>query len=165
MDDQREITPSSNRTDVERRSDREVVVTRTFDAPPHVVFAAWTVPALFMRWWAPKSAGVPMLSCELDVRTGGTYRIAFGHDAEHSRAFFGRYLEVIPDARLVWTNDEEGGGAVTTVTFEGAGGRTRLALHELHPSKEALDDACVGMEGGVREQFDQLDALLAASIR
>ena len=109
---------TTNGTRVERTSDRELVVTRTFNAPARIVFAAWTTPELFMRWWAPKSTGVPMLSCDMDVRTGGGYRVAFGQDASSAMEFFGKYLEVIPDARLVWTNEEGGEGAVTTVTFE-----------------------------------------------
>lgn len=151
---------SDGRTTVERRSDLELVVTRTFDAPVRLVFDAWTQPELFKLWWAPKSLGTPMLSCEMDVRTGGGYRIAFGHDAASAMAFFGKYLEVTPPSRLVWTNDE-GGGAVTTVTFEEAGGRTRLVLQERYPSKEALDESFVGMEDAMPEQFEQLDELLA----
>jgi len=153
----------SNRTTVERKSDRELVVTRTFNAPPRIVFEAWTKPELFMRWWAPKSMGVPLLSCEMDVRVGGGYRLAFGHDASQSMAFFGKYLEVTPPSRLVWTNDEGGdGGPVTTVTFEEQGGKTLLVLHELHPSKEALDAAGTGAADAMPEQFEQLDALLVA---
>jgi uncharacterized protein YndB with AHSA1/START domain len=151
-----------SRTRVERKSDRELVITRTFDAPARIVFEAWTRPELFMRWWAPKSIGVPLLSCEMDVRTGGKYRLEFGQDAENSWAFFGRYVEVIPNARLVWTNEEGEDGAVTTVTFEERGGQTLLVFQELYPSKEALDEAFIGMEGGTPEQFDQLDALLAS---
>jgi uncharacterized protein YndB with AHSA1/START domain len=152
---------SGNRTTVERRSERELVVTRTFDAPARLVFEAWTRPDLFKRWWAPKSMGVPLLSCDLDVRVGGTYRLAFGHDASSSMAFFGRYLEVVPPSRLVWTNDESEDGAVTTLTFEDRGGKTLLVLSELYPSKQALDASIAGMEGGMPEQFAQLDELLA----
>ena len=155
-----EATPMNNRTTVERKSDREMVVTRTFNGPVHIVFEAWTKPELFMRWWAPKSMGVPMLSCEMDVRTGGGYRVKFGHDPSEAWAFFGKYIEVIPNARLVWTNEESDDGAVTTVTFEEKGDKTLLVLHELYPSKEALDDAIAGMEGGMPEQFEQLDELL-----
>ena len=148
-------------TTVERRSECELVVTRTFDAPARLVFDAWTRPELFKLWWAPKSAPVPLLSCEMDVHTGGGYRLAFGHDAANSMAFFGRYLDVSPPSRLVWTNEEgEGGQAVTTVTFEEKGGKTLLVLHELYPSKEALDGAIAGMEGGMPETFAQLDELL-----
>ncbi len=157
-----EPTPVQNRTIVERKSDRELVVTRTFDAPARIVFEAWTKPELFMRWWAPKSMGVPLLSCEMDVRAEGKYRLEFGQDASSSFAFFGNYIEVTPGSRLVWTNDEDEGGAVTTVTFEEKGGKTLLIFHELYPSKEALDEACIGMEGAMPEQFQQLDELLAS---
>ena len=162
MDERRESepTPMNKRTTVERKSERELVVTRTFNGPARMVFEAWTIPELFMRWWAPKSAGVPLLSCEMDVRAGGRYRVEFGHDASESMAFIGKYIEVIPHSRLVWTNEESDDGAVTTVTFEEKGGKTLLVLHELYPSKEALDDAIAGMEGGMPEQFEQLDELL-----
>ena len=149
-----------SRTAVERKSERELVVTRTFNAPARIVFEAWTKPDLFKRWWAPKSAGMTLLSCEMDVRAGGSYRVEFGHDASKSMAFFGKYIEVIPHSRLVWTNAESDVGAVTTVTFEEKGGKTLLVLHELYPSKESLDDAIIGMEGGMPEQFEQLEELL-----
>jgi uncharacterized protein YndB with AHSA1/START domain len=152
---------SDSRTRAERTSERELVITRSFNGPARIVYEAWTKPELFMQWWAPKSAGVPMLSCDMDVRTGGGYRIAFGHDAANEMAFFGKYLEVVPNARLVWTNEESEDAAVTTVTFEDKGGTTLLVLHELYPSKQALDDAFIGMEGGMPEQFAQLDELLA----
>jgi uncharacterized protein YndB with AHSA1/START domain len=160
-----EPTPMNNRTTIERKSERELVVTRTFNAPARIVFEAWTKPELLKRWWAPKSTGVSLLSCEADVRVGGRYRFEFGHEgskpeASKPMAFFGRYLEVIPHSRLVWTNDESDDGAVTTVTFEEKGGKTLLVLHELYPSKEALDAAIAGMEGGMPETFAQLDELL-----
>jgi uncharacterized protein YndB with AHSA1/START domain len=150
----------TNRTTIERTSERELVVTRTFDAPPRIVFEAWTTPALMKQWWAPRSIGVPILSCEMDVRTGGGYRLAFGTDEASAFAFFGKYLEVTPPSRLVWTNEEEEDGAVTTVTFEDRDGATLLTVHELYPSKEALD-AGRGAEEGLSEQFAQLDELLA----
>jgi len=153
---------------VDRKSERELVVTRTFDASARIVYEAWTRPELFMRWWAPRSLGVPLLSCEMDVRTGGKYRLEFGKDASSSWVFFGKYIEVIPNSRLVWTNEESEEGAVTTVTFEEVAGKTLLTLHELYPSKEALDEALSGMEGGMPEQFEQLDELLdslGASVR
>jgi uncharacterized protein YndB with AHSA1/START domain len=152
---------SRGRTAVERRSELELVITRVFDAPVRLVFEAWTKPELFKLWWAPKSLPTPLLFCEMDVRTGGGYRITFGHDASDSMSFFGKYLEVSPPSRLVWTNDEGGEGAVTTVTFEEVEGRTRLVLQELYPSKEALDESFVGMEDAMPEQFEQLDELLA----
>jgi uncharacterized protein YndB with AHSA1/START domain len=149
-------------TMVERKSNCELVVTRTFDAPARIVFAAWTTPELFMRWWAPKSAGVKLLSCDMDVRTGGGYRVAFGEDPAAAMTFFGTYLEVVPNERLVWTNEEGDEGAITTVTFEEQDGKTLLMFHELYPTNKALDDAYIGMEGGMIEQFGQLDALLAS---
>ena len=153
---------SNGCTTVERRSERELVVTRSFDAPARLVFDAWTRPELFKLWWTPKSAPVPLLSCEMDVRTGGGYRLAFGHDAANAMAFFGKYLDVSPPARLVWTNEESDDAAVTTVTFEENDGRTLLVLQELYPSKEARDEAFVGMDGATPEQFEQLDELLVA---
>ena len=162
MDARRESepTPMKNRTSVERKSERELVVTRTFNGSARIVFEAWTKPELFRRWWAPKSTGLTLLSCEADVRVGGRYRLEFGHEASKPVAFFGRYIEVTPHSRLVWTNDESNDGAVTTVTFEEEGGKTLLVMHELYPSKEALDDAIAGMEGGMPETFAQLDELL-----
>jgi uncharacterized protein YndB with AHSA1/START domain len=149
-----------NRTTVERKSARELVVTRTFDAPARIVFEAWTRPELFMRWWAPKSSGASLLSCEMDVRVGGKYRVEFGRDASNAMAFFGKYIDVTPHSRLAWTNEESADGAVTTVTFEEKGGKTLLVLHERYPSQEALDAALEGMEDGMPEQFEQLDELL-----
>jgi uncharacterized protein YndB with AHSA1/START domain len=155
-----EPAPMKNHTTVERKSERELVVARTFNGPARIVFEAWTKPELFKRWWVPKSTGMSLLSCEMDVRVGGKYRLVFGNDASKPMEFFGRYIEVTRNSRLVWTNDETDDGAVTTVTFEEKGGKTLLVLHELHPSKEALDGAIAGMEGGMPEQFEQLDELL-----
>ncbi len=160
MDARRESepTPMKNRTTVERKSDRELVVTRSFNGPARIVFEAWTKPELFKRWWAPKSMGMSLLSCEMDVRVGGKYRLEFEPDA---MAFFGTYLEVTPHSRLVWTNEEGGeGGPVTTVTFEEKGGKTLLVMHELYPSKEALDAAGTGAADAMVETFAQLDELL-----
>jgi uncharacterized protein YndB with AHSA1/START domain len=156
-----EPAPMKHRTTVERKSEREIVVTRTFNAPARIVFEAWTKPELLKRWWVPKSIEMSFLSCEADARTGGTYRFVFGHAAsEQPMAFFGRYIEVTPHSRLVWTNDDGGeGGSVTTVTFEEKGGKTLLVVHELYPSKEALD-ANAGMENAMPETFAQLDELL-----
>jgi uncharacterized protein YndB with AHSA1/START domain len=152
----------TNRTTVERRSERELVVTRTINGPARLVFEAWTNPELFKQWWVPKSMGMFLRSCEMDVRVGGKYRLVFGHDASHPDEFFGRYIEVIPNSRLVWTNEEGGeDGPVTTVTFEEKGGKTLLVLHELYPSKEALDAAGTGAADAMSETFEQLDELLA----
>ena len=161
MDARRESepTPMKNRTTVERKSERELVVTRTFNGPARIVFEAWTKPELFRRWWVPKSMGMSLLTCEMDVRVGGKYRLEFEPDA---MAFFGTYLEVTPHSRLVWTNEEGGeGGPVTTVTFEEEGGKTLLVMHELYPSKAALDDELAsGATEGLPEQLEQLDELL-----
>src|ERR1700678_2504671 len=158
-----EPAPMKNRTTVERKSERELVVTRAFNGPARIVFEAWTNPELLERWWAPKSTGLSLLSCEADVRVGGGYRFEFGHEASRPMAFFGRYIEVIPHSRLVWTNDESDDGVVTTVTFEETSGKTLLVMHELHPSKEARDGAIAGMEGAMPETFAQLDELLTTS--
>ena len=164
MDAKKENDPSSgnSRTTVERKSERELVVTRTFNAPARIVFEAWSKSELFKRWWVPKSVGASLLSCEMDVRTGGAYRLEFGHPAsEQPMAFFGKYIEVTPPSRIVWTNEESDNGSVTTVTFQEKDGRTLLVLHELYPSKEALDEALAsGSTGGWSEQFGQLDELL-----
>jgi uncharacterized protein YndB with AHSA1/START domain len=163
MDARKESEPATatNRTTVERKSDREVVTTRTINGPARLVFEAWTKPELFKRWWAPKSMGMTIYSCEMDVRVGGRYRLEFSQDPANPMAFFGRYLEVIPNSRLVWTNEEGGeDGPVTTVTFEEQGGKTRLVLHELYPSKEALDAAGTGAAEMMGEIFAQLDELL-----
>jgi uncharacterized protein YndB with AHSA1/START domain len=150
---------------VERRSERELVVTRTINAPPRLVFEAWIKAELFQRWWVPKSLGMTILSCELDVRVGGAYRLVFRHPAAaEPMAFHGRYLKVTPPSRLVWTNEEAGGsGQITTVTLEERAGQTLLVMSELYPSKEVLDEAIRSgsTSGDMNETFDQLDELLA----
>jgi uncharacterized protein YndB with AHSA1/START domain len=162
----REPSPMKNRTTAQRRSERELVVTRTIDAPPRIVFEAWTQAELFQRWWVPKSIGLTLLSCEMDVRVGGKYRLVFRHPAApEPMAFHGTYLEVTPPSRLVWTNEEAGGGGqVTTVTFEEKAGTTLLVMRDLYPSKAALDEAIASgsTSGDMEETFNQLDELLAA---
>ena len=154
-----EPNPTKNRTTVEPKSEREIVVTRSFDAPARIVFQAWTTPELFKRWWVPKSMGMSLLSCDMDVRVGGKYRLEFAH-GDAQAAFFGSYVEVTPYSRLVWTNEESDDGAVTTVTFEEQDGKTLLAMQELYPSKEALDAAGTGSADATVETFAQLDQLL-----
>jgi uncharacterized protein YndB with AHSA1/START domain len=165
MHEERDSGPSpvKSRTTVERKSERELVVTRTVNGPARLVFEAWTQAELFQRWWVPKSLGLTLLSCELDVRVGGVYRLVFKHPAGlEPMAFHGRYLEVTPHSRLVWTNEEAGGsGQITTVTFEEKAGRTLVVMHDLYPSKEALDEGS-GSTDGMDETFNQLDELLAA---
>jgi len=151
-----------NRTAVERKSDLELVVTRAFNGPAHIVFEAWSQPELFKLWWVPKSVGMSLVSCDMDVRAGGGYRFVFSHPAfDQPMAFFGTYREVTPPKRLVWTNEESDQGAVTTVTFEENAGKTLVTLHELYPTKAALDEALAGSAEALPEQFAQLDELLA----
>ena len=163
MDATRESEPTlmENKATVERKSEHELVVTRTVNGPARIVFEAWTKPELLERWWAPKSFPISLLSCETDVRVGGRYRLVFGYEGS-TMEFFGRYLEVTPHSRLVWTNDEgDDGGTVTTLTFEDTGGKTRLVVHDLYPSKEALDGAIAsGSTSGMAEALEQLDELL-----
>ena len=152
----------SQRTAVQKKSEREVVVTRTFDAPARLVFEAWSNPELFRKWWVPRSMGMTLRSCEMDVRTGGKYRLVFGDDPANPVAFFGKYLEVVPNKRIVWTNEESGDpGSVSTVTFEERDGKTLLVMSELYPTKEALDAAGTGAADATHETFAQLDELLA----
>jgi uncharacterized protein YndB with AHSA1/START domain len=154
---------AQNRTSVERKGDRELVVTRTFDAPPSIVYRAWSQSELFRRWWMPKSVtGVSLVACDMDVRTGGKYRLEFSAGGSDTMAFYGKYLEVVPNERIVWTNDEGEEGAVTTVTFEDQGGKTLLTFHEAYPSEEALEEALQGSAAGLPEQLDQLDDLLSS---
>ena len=152
-------SPMKNPTTAQRTSDRETVVTRNFDAPARLVFEAWTKAELFRQWWVPKSMGMKLLSCEMDVRVGGGYRLVFAHGGSEA-AFFGTYKEVTPHSRLVWTNEESAEGAVTTVTFEEKEGKTFLVVRELYPSKEALDAAGTGAADALVETFGQLDELL-----
>jgi uncharacterized protein YndB with AHSA1/START domain len=157
-----------NRTNVERRSDRELVITRTFNAAARIVFDAWTKPELLKRWWAPKSIGVSLFSCEVDLRVGGSYRFVFGRDEAHPMAFSGVYTEVTPCARLVYTQIFEpmraAGEGLITVMFDEQHGKTRLVSHELYPSKEVLDGAIAsGMERGMRATLDQLEELVTST--
>lgn len=164
MNAKRESDPTmKNRTTVERKSERELVIKRVVNGPVSLVFEAWAKPELFQRWWVPKSFGLVLLSCESDVRTGGWYRLVFKH-GEASMAFFGKYLEVIPNSRIVWTNDEAGeAGAISTVTFEEQAGQTLIVMHELYPTKEALDAAVTsGEKDGMNESYDQLQELLVS---
>jgi uncharacterized protein YndB with AHSA1/START domain len=158
-----EPTRTKNRTTVERTSERERVITRTINGPARLVYEAWTKPEIFKRWWVPKASTMSLLSCELDVRVGGKYRLVFDFGGSKTMAFFGTYTEVVPASRLVWTNEEDpAGGPVNTLTFEERGDKTLLVLTERYPSKEALDAAIAeGIENGVPE-FDQLDEHLAS---
>jgi uncharacterized protein YndB with AHSA1/START domain len=158
---ERELNLMKNGSSAERTSEHELVVTRTINGPARIVFDAWTKPELLERWWTPKSFPISLLSCEMDVRVGGSYRLTFGYEGS-TFDFFGRYLEVTPPSRLVWTNDEgDEGGTVTTVTFEVAGGTSRVVVHDRYPSKEALDGAIAsGSTTGMPEALGQLDELV-----
>lgn len=160
MSNDRGVPPSKNPTSVERRSERELVVTRTINGPARLVWEAWTRADLFRQWWVPRSFGLTLLSCEMDVRVGGGYRLAFAH-GDSSMEFFGTYLDVTPHSRLVWTNEEGDGVTVTTVTFDEVAGGTVVSVHDLYPSKEAAD-AAGGSTLAMPESLDQLDELLAS---
>jgi uncharacterized protein YndB with AHSA1/START domain len=166
MDARRESepAPATARATVERKSDRELVVTRTINGPAHLVFEAWTKPELFKRWWVPKGAPISLISCELDVRVGGQYRLKFAvNNGANTMEFFGEYTEVTPPSRLVWTNDEGGEpGAITTVTFQERDGKTLVVVHDLYPSKAALDEAIAsGSTEGMPAQLEQLDEFVS----
>jgi uncharacterized protein YndB with AHSA1/START domain len=156
-----------NRTTVERTSDRELVISRTFEARARIVWDAWTRPELLKRWWAPRSLGVTLFSCEVDLRVGGRYRYVFGHTPEHAMAFSGTFTEIVACARLVCTQLFEpmasAGEAIVAATFEERDGRTRVVQRALYPSKQSLDGAIAsGMEKGARATFEQLEELVAA---
>ena len=153
-------TLGQNETTSERTSERELVVSRTVNGPARLVFDAWTKAELLKQWWAPKSFPITLLACETDPRVGGQYRLTFGADGS-TMDFFGRYLEVTPPSRLVWTNDEgDGESTITTVTFEELDGKTRVVLRDLYPSKQELEEGS-GSTNAMPESFAQLDELLA----
>ena len=164
MDARRKPEPApANRTTVERASDTEIVVTRTINAPARLVFEAFARAELFRQWWVPQSLGLTLLSCEIDARLGGKYRLVFRH-GDSTMEFYGTYTEVVPHSRLTWTNEESGeGGAVTTVTFEEKSGKTLVVVRDRYPSKEAADAGMAsGAYDGMSETFDQVDELLVS---
>ena len=150
-------------THIERVSEQELLATRRFDAPVARVFAAWTTAAQFQSWWPPQSMGMALRTCEIDARPGGGYRLDFGPDDAHPMVFFGRYTDVIPNARLVWTNEEDAAGAVTTVSFTADGDTTLLTYSEVNPATDGRDEAFEGTACTLPEQFEQLDRLLATA--
>lgn len=103
-----------------------------------------------------------LVACTMDVRTGGTYRLEFGTGGAETMAFHGKYSDVVPGQRIVWTNDEGEDGAVTTITFADKDGQTLLTFHEVYPSTQALEEALEGPAAALPEQLDQLDALLVS---
>ncbi|RYZ95354.1 MAG: ATPase [Proteobacteria bacterium] len=153
----------SAQQDAERISDRELVSSRIIHAPSARVFNHWSNPELFAKWWVPAGAPITLSVCEMDVRTGGSYRLSF-RAGDQNAEFFGRYLEVMPPARLVWTNEEfgEAGMTVTTVTFQEHREGTFVTVHDLYPSKEALDEAInAGSVGAMPLQLKQLGDAVA----
>ncbi|MGH2446765.1 MAG: SRPBCC family protein, partial [Candidatus Limnocylindria bacterium] len=155
---------AGNEATAERTSEHELVVRRTVNAPARLVFEAWTKPELFRQWWTPKSFPIALLSCDMDVRVGGGYRLTFAHEGS-TVEFYGRYLDVTPHERLAWSNDEgDSGEPVTTVTFEEVDGRTLVVVRDRYPSKEALDAAIASGSTGISsmpESLAQLDEVLA----
>jgi uncharacterized protein YndB with AHSA1/START domain len=155
-------------TTLERTSDREIVITRSFRAPPRIVFEAFTKSEHVRKWWAPRSRGVELVACDADVSVGGAYRYVMRVRDLGDMAFSGRYVELTPPSRLVYTQVfepmKDAGEAVVTVTFDAEPGeRTKMTSRERYPSKDALEAAIQsGMEGGMRESMDQLDVLVAA---
>src|SRR5262249_32142953 len=149
-------------TTVERTSDREVVVTRTVNGPARIVFDAFTKAELLRRWWVPKSMGMNLLSCEVDARVGGKYRLVFEHKPEPV-AFFGTYTAVKPHPRLSWATGEDGEGAsATPLRCAETRGTTLLRRREADARWEALHAAGRGAQGGMGETLSKLQGLLPA---
>jgi uncharacterized protein YndB with AHSA1/START domain len=161
-----------NQTSMELKGDREIVIARTFNGPARIVFDAWTRPELVRRWWAPKSHRVSVVACDADIRVGGGYRYLLRLDTGNEFAFSGRYSEVTPHSRLVYTQifEPTAAGAkpgddevIITVTFDERDGKTHLVSHSLCPSKDVRDAIIAsGMEHGMRETMDQLEELVAS---
>jgi uncharacterized protein YndB with AHSA1/START domain len=156
-----------NDTVMRLEGDREIVISRTFNAPARLVFDAVTKPELLKRWWAPKSLGVALVQCDADVRPGGTYRYVMQKGNGPLMAFSGTYREESPPARLVYDEIFEPmaalGSAHVSVTFEEHDGKTRYVMRSVYASKQARDGVVAsGMEKGMRESMDQLEALVMA---
>jgi len=164
------MTDPKHDTSMELRDDRDVVIARTFNAPARLVYDAWTKPEFVRRWWAPRSHGVSLVVCDADIRVGGAYRYVMrkdGDGADGDIGFSGRYVELTPHSRIVLTQIFEpmadAGEVVITVSFDEVDGQTHLVSQERYPSKEARDAAVgAGMEQGMRESMDQLEALVVA---
>lgn len=155
----------TNQTTMDLVGDRDIVIARTFHGPARIVFDAWTKPEYVRRWWAPASLGVSMASCDADVRAGGSYRYVL-QTPQGRITFSGVYREVTPPTRLVYTQifeeHPEGDPVIVTVTFEERDGKTHMVSHERYPSPEVRELVLAsGMEHGMRETMDQLDALVA----
>jgi uncharacterized protein YndB with AHSA1/START domain len=144
--------------------DREVIITRTYDAPARLLFVAWSKPEHLMKWFGP--VGWPLTLCEVDFRMGGRFRFAMtGPSGRQDTPFGGEYLEIVPHRKIVFDNAFEAPGAekmITTVTFDEKDGRTTLTHHTLFASV-AMKNEYVGMGfvQGVGSGFDQLAAVVA----
>jgi uncharacterized protein YndB with AHSA1/START domain len=163
-----EVTSSGSAT-VTLPTDEEILITREFDAPKHLVYKAWTTPDLVSRWW-PGHRG-EMKTAEIDLRVGGAWRYVMIASGGHEVAFHGEYREIVPDERIVNTevyempDAPEGDPALNIVTFAEADGRTTLSLLTQVSSKEIRDMIIdSGMEGGMQEGMDLLEEI-AISLR
>jgi uncharacterized protein YndB with AHSA1/START domain len=153
---------SSGTAKVTLPADDQILITREFDAPKHLVYRAYTTPELVKRWWSGHRGSVT--SAEIDLRVGGRWRYVMITNDGFEVAFHGEYRELVPDERLVTTEVYEGvpGGdddpAVNLVTFTEADGRTTLEVLVQCPSKEVRDMIIdSGMEGGMQESMDELE--------
>jgi len=157
---------SSGTATVTLPEDEQILITREFDAPRHLVFRAWTTPELVRRWWSGNRG--EMTVAEIDLRVGGAWRYVMVTDDGLEAAFHGEYREIIPNERIVSTEVYEGmpeGEALNTVKFTEKDGRTTLTILVQHASKEARDAHIgAGMEGGMQEGMDLLEQV-AVSLR
>jgi uncharacterized protein YndB with AHSA1/START domain len=163
-----ESVTSSGAAKVTLPTDEEILITREFDAPRHLVYRAWTTPELVMRWWSGHRG--TMQIADIDLRVGGMWRYVMVANGGFEVAFHGEYREIVPDERIVTTEvfegmPEVGEPALNTVTFTEADGRTTLELLTTVSSKEMRDMIiATGMEAGMQEQMDVLEEL-AISLR
>jgi uncharacterized protein YndB with AHSA1/START domain len=157
---------SSNQAVVTLPSDTQILITREFDAPKHLVYKAWTTPELIKRWWSGDRGEVT--SAEVDLRVGGGWRYIMTANGGFEVAFHGEYLEIVPNERIVLTEVFEGfpeAGAVDTLTFTEKDGRTTLAILVQHETKEHRDAHInSGMEDGMQESMAALEQV-AQSLR
>ena len=157
---------SSRAAAVTTPTDEQILITREFDAPRHLVYKAWTTPELVRRWWSGRRGEMQVV--DIDLRVGGTWRYVMIANGGYEVAFHGEYREIVPDERIVTTEVYEGAEplpegdeVLNIITFTEVDGRTRLELLVKTPSKE-IRDVIVdsGMEGGLQEQMEILDELL-----
>ena len=156
-------TVTSNRAaKVTLPADDQILITRAFDAPKHLVYRAWTEPELVRRWWTAKRGA--MTVCDMDVRVGGTWRWVMKTDQGLEVGFHGEYVEIVPDAKLVSTEIYDpfpDGGAVNTLTLTEREGRTYLEIRVQHQNRENRDmHINSGMEGGLQDALDLMEELV-----